>query len=283
MKQKSQILNVLGFTYRERYELDLAEAYMSMCVEVTKQAYGDIHEEVVERLCNYGIILHDLWQNERAIQVLKEARRMAESLGSDLPICAQVYNYTAKVFLRWFLGLIYTEGMTEKAINYLNKSKNLHEKALQIYENLQGKEHKFYAGTLMTYSMVLRHQGEIETAFQHCEEAVSIYRSSGHIAWPRALTWLADICFARKEFDVAKRYLEQAIKGDNEFGTTIISPGAFHPQALLAEALLKTGPKENGIRILKECIDEWKKKGMHPQHYWIVRAQSAISDYENRA
>jgi tetratricopeptide (TPR) repeat protein len=166
--------------------------------------------------------------------------------------------------------------MTETSKNYLNESKHLHEKALQIYEHLQGRQHKFYAGTLMTYSMVLRHVGEIETALAHCTEAVRIYRSSGHIAWPRAVTWLADIYFAKKQFEVAKDYLEQAIKGDAQFGTTMISPGAFHPQALLAEALLKTGPKEKGLQMLKECIEDWKKKGIHPKHYWVVRAEAAL-------
>ena len=168
--------------------------------------------------------------------------------------------------------------MTERSVNYLNKSKKLHEKALQIYEKLHGKEHKFYAGTVMTYSAVLRHVGEIETALAHCKEAVRIYRSSGHIAWPRALTWLADIYFAKEEFKSAKDCLEQAIEGDAVFGTSTISPGAFHPQALLAEALLKTGDKERGTQILKECIEGWKTKEMHPLHYWIVRAQAALNE-----
>jgi hypothetical protein len=92
MKQRSHILNVLAFTYRESYQLDLAEAYMNMCVDVTKEVFGETHTEVIERLCNYGIILHDRWENEKAIEVLKEAREMTESLGGDLQsaICAQV-------------------------------------------------------------------------------------------------------------------------------------------------------------------------------------------------
>ena len=83
MKQRSHILNILGWTYREMYQLDLASAYMLMSVDVTKQAYGDQHAEVIERLCNYGIILNDSWKNSEAIEVMEEAQRIVEALGTD--------------------------------------------------------------------------------------------------------------------------------------------------------------------------------------------------------
>ena len=166
--------------------------------------------------------------------------------------------------------------MTEQAKTFLNKSKRLHEKALEIYEHLHGKEHKFYAGTLMTYTMVLRHVGEIELALAQCKEAVRIYRSSGHIAWPRAQTWLADIYFAKGDFLEAKVVLEQAIQGNKDLGISVISPGAFHSHALLAEALILTGDREQGEKVLKSCMEEWNDKGLHPDHYWVVRARTFL-------
>ena len=115
MKQKSQILNVLGFTYRESYELELAEECMNLCVEVTIQTYGKKHEEVVERLCNYGIILHDRWKNERAVEVLEEAREIVETLGNDLPICAQV-SYVFEGSLRFFFFESYPGGVASGGV-----------------------------------------------------------------------------------------------------------------------------------------------------------------------
>lgn len=92
MKQRSHILNILGWTYRETYKLDLASAYMQMSVEVTKEVFGNQHEEVIERLCNYGIILNDCWKNEEAVKVMEEAREITEYLGmgAESAVCAQV-------------------------------------------------------------------------------------------------------------------------------------------------------------------------------------------------
>ncbi|KAK3704473.1 hypothetical protein QZH41_013352, partial [Actinostola sp. cb2023] len=83
MKQRSHILNVLAFTYRESYQLDLASTYMLTCVDVTKQVYGNEHAEVIERLCNYAIILNDCGSNDEAIEIMEEAHRMTEALGID--------------------------------------------------------------------------------------------------------------------------------------------------------------------------------------------------------
>lgn len=81
--ERCHILNIIGWTYRETYELELASSYMQMSVDATKEAYGNQHPEVIERLCNYGIILNDLWKNEKAVKVMEEARKIAEFLEMD--------------------------------------------------------------------------------------------------------------------------------------------------------------------------------------------------------
>lgn len=104
IKRRSHLLNVLAFTFRESFKLDLAKEYMNLSVEVTKKAYGESHVQVVERLCNLGVILHDRWENEEAIEVLEEARNIVETCDtSEMVIRAQVLNYTAKVHLRWYI------------------------------------------------------------------------------------------------------------------------------------------------------------------------------------
>ena len=270
---RSKLLNVLAWTHREMSQLALAKEHMTTCVDVTRQAYGGKHAELTERLCNLGIILHDLWENEDAIKVLDEARGIAATLDdSQTFIKAQASNYTAKVHLRWALGLIETPGQEESALDRLEISKVLHEEALGIYERLHGRQHKFNAGVRMTYGMVLLHLGDMEAAQENCQTALLIFRESGHIAWPRAATWLAAVLLARKEVDKARKLLEDVLPFP-------VCPGAFHTKALLAEALVHQGNREEGLQKLQECLEEWSGRGLPQQHYWMTRARKFLESH----
>ena len=280
LEQRSRLLNVLSWTYRERFQLELAKEYMLMCVEVTKQAYGEKHVEVVERLCNLGIILHDRWENEDAIKVLHEAKALSATLkDSEGFIQAQVANYTAKVQLRWSLGLIYTPGQIENARSRLEISKGLHEEALGIYQSLHGDQHKFNAGVMMTYGLVLMHLGELDSALENCKKALQIFKDSGHIAWPRAATWLADVFLARKEVTKARELLQEVTQAHSDLQLPV-SPGAFHPRALLAEAYAHMGEREKGGKMLRECLQQWTENELHPGHYWMVRAHRFLEQLQ---
>ena len=99
-----------------------------------------------------------------------------------------------------------------------------------------------------------------------------MYRSSGHISWPRATAYLADVLLARMEYDRAKKVLEELVQDSN----ITVSPGAFHPKALMAEAYAHLGEVETGKKILEECLQEWKEKDLHPEHYWVARARAFL-------
>ena len=284
MKMRSTLLNILGFTYRESFQLDLAKGYMKMCAEVTRKAYGEKHVQVVERLCNLGIILHDRWENDEAIEVLEEAQQIIEACDTsrtELFIRAQVLNYTAKVHLRWYLGLRYTHPRAWSTKKHLEESNALHEEAVKIYEELHGDRHKFTAGTMMTYGTVKLHLGQVEQVYEMCQNAVQVYRSSGHIAWPRAGTWLADVFLVRKEYARAKRLLEELVKVHEDLHL-VVSPGAYHPKALLAEACVHLGNVQYGKKMLTLCLQEWEEKGMHPEHYWVARARAFLRLHEEQ-
>ena len=284
MKMRSRLLNILGFTYRESFQLDLAKEYMKMCAEVTRKAYGEKHVQVVERLCNLGIILHDRWENDEAIEVLEEAQKIIEACDTsrtELFIRAQVLNYTAKVHLRWYLGLRYTHPNAWSTKKHLEESNALHEEAVKIYEELHGDRHKFTAGTMMTYGTAKLHLGQVEQAYEMCQSAVQVYRSSGHIAWPRAGTWLADVLFVRKEYARAKSFLEELVNVHEDLHL-VVSPGAYHPKALLAEACVHLGDVQYGKEMLTQCLREWEEKGMHPEHYWVARARAFLRLHEEQ-
>ena len=284
MKMRSRLLNILGFTYRESFQLDLAKEYMKMCVEVTRKAYGEKHVQVVERLCNLGIILHDRWENDEAIEVLEEAQKTIEACDTsrtELFIRAQVLNYTAKVHLRWYLGLRYTHPRAWSTKKHLEESNALHEEAVKIYKELHGDRHKFTLGTMMTYGTAKLHLGQVDQAYEMCHNAVQVYRSSGHISWPRAGTWLADVFLVRKEYASAKRFLEELVKVHEDLHL-VVSPGAYHPKALLAEACVHLGDVQYGKDMLTQCLREWEEKGMHPDHYWVARARAFLRLHEEQ-
>ena len=284
MKMRSRLLNILGFTYRESFQLDLAKEYMKMCAEVTRKAYGEKHVQVVERLCNLGIILHDHWENDEAIEVLEEAQEIIEACdtsGTELFFRAQVLNYTAKVHLRWYLGLRYTHPNAWSTKKHLEESNALHEEAVKIYEELLHGVHKFTAGTMMTYGTAKLHLGQVEQAYEMCHNAVQVYRSSGHISWPRAGTWLADVFLVRKEYASAKSFLEELVKVHEDLHL-VVCPGAYHPKALLAEACVHLGDVQYGKDMLTQCLREWEEKGMHPDHYWVARARAFLRLHEEQ-
>ena len=276
MKQRSKLLNVLAFTFRESFQLDFAKEYMKLCVEVTKKAYGEKDVQVVERLSNLGVILHDRWENDEAIQVLEDARKIVETCdASQMFIRGQVFNYTAKVHLRWYLGLRFTHPRAWSTKMHLKESDQLHEQALKVYQDLHGDQHKFTSGVMMTYGTAKLHLGEIDQAYDMCEKAVQVYRNSGHIAWPRAGTWLADVLLAREEYVRAKKFLEELVQVHDDLNL-VVSPGAYHPKALMAEAYAHVGDVATGKKILEECLKEWKEKGLHPEHYWVARARAFL-------
>ena len=127
----------------------------------------------------------------------------------------------------------------------------------------------------MTYGIAKLHLGEIDQAYDMCQKAVQVYRSSGHIAWPRASTYLADVLLAREEYGRAKKILEELVQLHEDLNLTV-SPGAFHPKALMAESYAHLGEVETGKKILEECLQEWKEKDLHPEHYWVARARAFL-------
>ena len=284
IEMRSRVFNNLGFTYRESFQLDLAKEYMKMCAEVTRKAYGEKHVQVVERLCNLGIILHDRWENDEAKQVLEEAQEIIEACDTsrrELFFRAQVLNYTAKVHLRWYLGLRYTHPNARSTKKHLEESNALHEEAVKIYEELLHGVHKFTAGTMMTYGTAKLHLGQVEQAYEMCQSAFQVYRSSGHIAFPRAGTWLADVFLVRKEYARAKSFLEELVKVHEDLHL-VVCPGAYHPKALLAEACVHLGNVQYGKDMLTQCLREWEEKGMHPDHYWVARARAFLRLHEEQ-
>lgn len=282
MKRRSHLLNVLGFTFRESFHLDLAKEYMNLSVDVTKKAYGENHVQVVERLCNLGVILHDRWENDEAIEVLDEAKKIVEACDtSEQFIRGQVLNYTAKVHLRWYLGLRYTHPRAWSTRKHLQESDVLHAEAYKNYMDHLGDQSKFTSGVMMTYGTAKLHLGDTDQAYDMCRKAFKVYRSSGHIAWPRAGMWLADVFLARKEYVRAKELLKEIVKFHEDLNQ-IVSPGGYHPKALLAEAYAHLGNVQTAEEILVQCLEEWHTKGMHPEHYWLARARAFLEGLRSR-
>lgn len=59
MKQWLKFLNIFVFMFWECFQLDFVKEYMKLCVDVIRKVYGEKIVLVVERLCNFGVILYD--------------------------------------------------------------------------------------------------------------------------------------------------------------------------------------------------------------------------------
>lgn len=51
---------------------------MKLCVDVIRKVYGEKIVLVVERLCNFGVIFYDWWENDEVIEVFDEVREIVE-------------------------------------------------------------------------------------------------------------------------------------------------------------------------------------------------------------
>lgn len=79
----------------------------------------------------------------------------------------------------------------------------------------------------------------------------------------------------REEYARAKKFLEELVKVHEDLNL-VVSPGAYHPRALLAEAYAHLGNVKTAKEILGHCLKKWKVKGMHYEHYWVARARAFL-------
>ena len=132
-------------------KLDLSEQTMKESIKNAKRAFGEQHEEIVERLCNLAIVYREKYQMEKAKEMVDEARRLTEIATDERHLTrAQAANFSAKIYL------LCAEVNDNSEIKHelLTTSLKLHSEALKIYENVLGENHINVAGVCMTYAMV---------------------------------------------------------------------------------------------------------------------------------
>ena len=258
---KSSTLNVLSWTYKLQMKLDLSEQTMKKSIEIAKQAFGEQHEEIVERLCNLAIVYREKYQMEKAKETVDEACRLAEKATDERHLTrAQAANYSAKIYLR----CAEVNDNSEEKHEFLTTSLKLHSEALEIYEKVLGENHIYVAGVCMTYAMVNKELKAYSLALEQVERAVKIYSDIEHVALSSALRYKTEVLLALGN---AGKEAEQSIQRSIELSN------CGRARFLLASALLQQKRFQEARAIFKEVLTRWKSGVLPPNHIWVKQAE----------
>ena len=249
---KSSILNVLSWTYKLQKKFDLAEQKMKDSIELAKKSFGDSHQEVIERLCNFAIIYREKQDLSKAKEVADQARQMAEGSTDEWNLTrAQAANYSAKVYLRY----AETTDCQKKKNDLLNDSLKFHADALAIYEKVLGKNHIYVAGVCMTYANVCKELNEYNRALELVGLAEGIYREVKHVQLSSCLCYKADILLAQGEVSKAESAIEESVSGEN----------SDRAKVLLSDVKLQQRKYQESRAIIQEVLASSSSSAIIPR------------------
>lgn len=258
---KSSVLNVLSWTYKLQMKLDLAEQKMKESIELAKQVFGEHHEEIVERLCNFAIIYREKCELEKAKEIVDDARRIADIATDEWHLTrAQAANYSAKIYLR----CAEMNDNAEQKRELLTTSLKLHAEALNIYENVLGENHIYVAGVCMSYAVVYKELKAYDEALEQVERAVMIYSEVNHVVLSAALRYKTEVLLA---IGCASKQAEQAIKRSIELSN------CGRARFLLAHTYLQQNRFQEARVIFKEVLTRWKSGVLPATHFWVKHAE----------
>ena len=257
---KSCLLNVLSWTYKLQTKFDLAEQTMKESIDLAKISFGDSHQEIIERLCNFAIIYREKQDISAAKEIADQARQMAESTTDEWHLTrAQAANYSAKIYLRYAEMIDSPERKNE----LLNDSLNFHADALNIYENVLGKNHIYVAGVCMTYAIAYKELNDYDRALELVERAEGIYRDVEHVQLSSALRYKTEVLLSLGKTDDA----EKAIKRSIEIGT------CGRARFLLSDVYLQQKKYQESRVIIQEVLARWNSGVLPPTHFWVKHAK----------
>ena len=263
---KSSIFNVLSWTYKLQKKLHIAEQTMKESIEFARQAFGEHHEQIVERLCNLAIIYREMCDMERAKGTIDEARDLAEKVTEEFGITrAQAANYSAKIYLR----CAEMNDNLERKQQLLTDSLKLHAEALKIYKHVLGENHIYVAGVLMTYAVVNKELKDYELALEQVERAEQIYTNVEHIELRSALRYKTEVLLA---FGNANEEAEQTAKRSLEL------ENCGRARFLLAQVYHQQKRFREAQGIFKEVLARWKSGVLPATHIWVKLAEKLKSE-----
>jgi tetratricopeptide (TPR) repeat protein len=194
----ARIEHKLGGVHERRGEWERAEARFAVALE----ALGDDDDGLRARiLADLSLTLHHAGRPQRAVELAREARALAES-ADDALAQAQAHN---------LLGVLArSEGPLEAARNELERS-------LALAERLDDASARTAA--LNNLALVAREAGELESALALTEEALGLCAAQGDRHREAALeNNLADLHHAAGRSDESMVHLKRAVAIFSEVG-----------------------------------------------------------------
>ena len=280
---KSSTLNVLSWTYKLQKKFDLAEQTMKESIDLAKISFGDSHQQVIERLCNFAIIYREKQDLPKAIEVADEARQIAEASTGEWNLTrAQAANYSAKVYLRY----AETTDCQKRKKDLLNDSLKFHADALAIYEKVLGNNHIYVAGVCMTYANVCKELNEYNRALELVGLAEGIYREVKHVQLSSCLCYKTEILLAQGEVSEAESAIEESVSGENSDRAKVLLSDVKLQQkkyqeskAIIQEVLVSSNSSaiphfrvKHAEKIKKQCDREIFKH----HFYFILRLLAVV-------
>lgn len=230
----------LGLCYRYMGDYDLA-------LENELYAY-DLREamskkDLAKLLNNIGVIYRFQDKHKRAEEIYLKSLRLKQELKDSLGMATTLMN----------LGLVYhkIKGNEERAIQYLKRSQSL-------YELLGRSDHVASCNTAI--GQILLNQNNIPQAKEALGSAWAYFETNVDQQYsPSTLVSLSEIAVLENNFQLAKNYLEKALKMSTSFGR-----------------------KVDQIEILIGLSSIKKEQGKNAEAYTMLKKAYGINDTLNQ-
>ena len=240
---QSQILTVMGRTYRRLGVFDRAQALLEQALDSGRRVFGPEHVRVAQTLHDLGVVRGDRGDYGAAARTLEEALAMRRKLlGAENPDVAVTLAE---------LGRVYQDQ------GFNRRAEPLQREALRIRRTALGEEDRETAVSLSDLGSVLRLNGDLAGAETLLRQSLAVNlktRGEDHPNTSATIHALALIAATRGDYRTAESQLRHVLEIDRR------SLGERHPVVAmtlnnLARTLSRQGRHAEAAAALQQAVD----------------------------
>jgi len=191
--------NLLGSIYFCLGNLEKAEEYFNLTLNISKELYGKDDPNVAIGLLNLGVVLMDKGDSEKALEYYNQALEIDEKVyGKEHPVVSRVLSNIA--------GVLWKKGDLDNALDYMKR-------VLKIDEKFFGQYHPEVAGYLNNIGLVLRDKGDLDGALDYMKKGLEInekFLGQDHPEVATILEGIGSVLKMKGDLDKARSFFKQA-------------------------------------------------------------------------
>jgi tetratricopeptide (TPR) repeat protein len=309
-------LYLIGDTYRQKKEYDLAKDYFQKAAAILGKASPDTYEATFTKsniFYKLGIILGDVSNVDRglefALDALERKKKDHQGVPCDTTDVLQMIGQIETVKGEFEIALGFFENALSQSLHlygpnhasvarlYFNKSMLLEylvrneealtafEAALDIRKKLYPEGHRELADTLSRIGNQYRLKKEFAQAKNYCEEALAMQRRMllpDHVDICTPLYYIGMILYDQQDYKESLSYLWKA----QNIGKGHIDTTSHIGQGELLTAIGDNNRQLKNISFARQCFEEaiscYKIFFSH-QHRFILESESKIKALEEKA